>query len=223
MVKIALVYTGFNTGLMSLVESGVQSAMGNEEVVFITYANPEIIKEVLDAGYVTPKAAKLHAKCFFEAMTSDVDAVLSVCSTLGDVAEAAKPLFKMFNIPFVRIDEAMMQYALKDNKRIAFVATSDAIMAPNSRLLDKCKAETGSGSSITKLILPDLIGQAPDKAAQIIIDKIKPNVGQFDIVVLTQASMGPVTPKIEEGLRIQVISSIKFGAQALADSIKRRS
>ena len=156
MKKIAAVFTGFDASLYTIVETALKTAMAGTEYTLMCLADPNLIRQTLEAGAVTPKVAREYAQLCLSAAQSGADVILSVCSTMGDAAEAAQPLLEKLAAPLVRIDEAMMRHAVCTYQRIAFVATCDTIMLPNRNLMEKCLRETGSPAQVTYFVLARL-------------------------------------------------------------------
>lgn len=222
MKKIAAVFTGFDASLYTIVETALKTAMAGTEYTLMCLADPNLIRQTLEAGAVTPKVAREYAQLCLSAAQSGADVILSVCSTMGDAAEAAQPLLEKLAAPLVRIDEAMMRHAVCTYQRIAFVATCDAIMLPNRNLMEKCLRETGSPAQVTYFVLNDMQGKPGAAAADIAADELEKHKGMFDAVVMTQASMAPLTAHMEDKLGIPVLSSSLFGAAAVAAVLQEK-
>jgi aspartate/glutamate racemase len=214
------VYTGFNPALMGLIEEQLKAAMPGKEYLVLTFANPELIDVTIENSGVTPHVAKTLVKTYIDAVFAGADVVYSICSTMGDIAETVKPIFKLFNVPFVRIDEEMAIAAIKAGKRIGLVATTPTILGPTKRLIQKCMNEMGSRNEIVDIIVEGSFGKPRDIVGRMIIDKVKTIVNTIDIVVLTQASLAPIENMIAEELGKDVFSSSSYGAKAVAKIVE---
>jgi aspartate/glutamate racemase len=220
MKKIAGVFTGFDTSLYKIIEQALENNLQEINYKLLIHANPDLIAETLKAGYVTENVATGLLNSFLSSVSEGADIILSVCSTMGDVAEAAQPLFKMIGVPIVRIDEAMMHYAVCTYKRIALVASCQTIMLPNKRLMEKSLKAEESDSSVTYIIIDEMQGKSGTEISDIVIKEMLKYEGDFDVVVMTQASMAPFTADIAEKLKIPVLSSSDFGAKEISEIIK---
>ena len=75
-----------------------------------------ILAEVRDAGYVTaPPAARLVGM-YMTAVSEGADAILNLCSSVGEVADAAQDIARYTGIPIVRVDEEMCREAVRQGK-----------------------------------------------------------------------------------------------------------
>lgn len=221
MKKVAAVFTGFDGSLYSIVEQALKNSLPDTEYKVMVFANPNLIAQTLENGRVTEKVAKELTECFMNAVNSGADVILSVCSTMGDVAEAAQPLFEKMGAPIVRIDEEMMRYAVRTYRRIAFVATCSTIMVPNKNLMEKALREENTGAKVTYFTISDMQGKSGTVASGIAVDELLKHKGEYDAVVMTQASMVPLTAGMQEKLGVPVLSSPAFGAAEVAKIIAK--
>lgn len=216
MKKIAAVFTGFDSSLYSIVENALKNSIPDGNYKLMTFANPNLIAQTLDSGRVTETVAKELTASYMNAVNSGADVIFNICSTMGDVAEAAQPLFKKMGVPIVRIDEEMMRYAVRTYRRIAFIATCDTIMVPNRNLMEKALREEKTEAKVTFFTLSEMQGKPGPIASGIAVDEMLKHAGEFDAVVMTQASMAPLTEGMQEKLGIPVLSSSSFGATEVA-------
>ncbi|MDO4845680.1 MAG: aspartate/glutamate racemase family protein [Oscillospiraceae bacterium] len=217
MNTIAAVVTGFDSALYSIIEEALKAKLPDVDYKLLTFANPNLIAQTLEAGKVTENVAKELTASYLAAVNCGADVILSVCSTMGDVAEAAQPLFEKLGVPIVRIDERMMRFAVHTYRRIAFVATCDAIMLPNRNLMEKTLRREKTGAEVTYYTLDRMQGKPGPEASAIAVEELLPHKGSFDAVVMTQASMAPLTAAMEQALGVPVLSSSGFGAAEVAE------
>ncbi len=119
MVNISCVHTGASPKIMELLEREFKNAI-KCPYTLTHYTAPNIITEVASAGKVTSRAAGDLLKIYTLCMELKTDIVLNVCSSVGGVADVAKPLFEMAGIKIVRIDEEMCRNAVLKQKRIGY-------------------------------------------------------------------------------------------------------
>lgn len=128
-MKAALVYTSTTPELIELLEEEVRKVLPKDTEI-MSYQDPSILAEVREAGYVTaPPAARL-VSMFMQAVSDGADAILNVCSSVGEVADAAQDIGKYTGIPIVRIDEEMCREAVRQGKKIAVMATLPTTLEP---------------------------------------------------------------------------------------------
>ncbi len=123
-----------------------------------------------------------------------VNAILSACSTVGEIAEKAN---QILNIPVYRIDEAMALKVVEVGSNISVLATLRTTLNPTVNLIKK-KAQAINKKITINTILVDgayeaLINGDKETHNQKIINKIKEYINS-DVIVLAQASMASAIP-----------------------------
>ena len=142
-MKVALVYTSTTPELIELVEKEVGDVLPRETEV-ASYQDPSILAEVRDAGYVTaPPAARLVGM-YMTAVSEGADAILNLCSSVGEVADAAQDIARYTGIPIVRVDEEMCREAVRQGKRIGVMATLPTTLNPTKNFKG-CQGDEPSG------------------------------------------------------------------------------
>ena len=94
-VKVAVVYTGTTPELIELVEEEIRKKLGHG-VEILTLKTPDILKQVKEAGHVTAQAAADLILLYMQAVNQGADAILNVCSSVGDVADSMMERFTTF-------------------------------------------------------------------------------------------------------------------------------
>ena len=139
-MKVALVYTSTTPELIELVEQEVGAVLPKDTEV-ASYQDPSILAEVRDAGYVTaPPAARLVGM-YMTAVSEGADAILNLCSSVGEVADAAQDIARFTGIPIVRVDEEMCREAVRQGKRIGVMATLPTTLNPTKNTIERVARE----------------------------------------------------------------------------------
>lgn len=136
------------------------------------------------------------------------DIILEACSSVGEITKKMRMVVK---IPVVRIDEAMAEWVVKQEKRIGVAATLATTLKPTMKLLEE-KADL-LGKQV--LLTPRLIEGAyqrilnGDQAGhdEMLMDAFSSLLNEVDAVVLAQASMSGVAEKLAEEDRAKFFSS----------------
>lgn len=218
-MKIAIVYTGVNPQLITTVERELKAATSGTQFDIMTLADPTIINETIENGGVTPAAAQRLMKLYMAGMAGGADIIYNICSSIGDVADAAKPIFKMMGIPFVRIDEGMAISAIKTGTRIGVLATLSTTLEPTKRLINRCASEMGVKVTLVDALADGAFGKSKEELEHIFVEKVKSIADKVDVILLAQASMAECEKKLEEASGKPVVSSPRFGAASVRDAI----
>lgn len=154
----------------------------------------------------------LHYAQFAETVGADV--ILSACSSVGEVVARMR---ERVSIPVVRIDDAMSEAAVQRGTRIGVAATLPTTLRPTLELLKQKAAAIHKevqlesclvDSAYQKLMAGDREGH--DTALAEALTELAQNV---DVVVLAQASMARVLPRLPEAIQDKFLTSPRAGVE----------
>lgn len=209
---IAAVYTGAPCSLMENVEMELRKEISS--AVIRTYTDPSIISEITAQGKVGPEQAKRLVKLYTDAAFSGADIVYNICSSVGEVADAAAPVIECMGAKFVRIDKAMAEYAVRHGKRIGVIATLPTTLVPTKKLLRDCAEAHGVEIHLVDA-LADAFGKSQAEMEELLVEQAEKIKEQVDIIVLAQASMALCEERIAKASGKETLSSPRFGAKAV--------
>lgn len=217
-MKAALVYTSTTPELIGLLEEEVRKILP-EDTEIMSYQDPSILKEVRDAGYVTaPPAARL-VSMFMQAVTDGADAILNVCSSVGEVADAAQDIGKYTGVPIVRIDEEMCREAVRQGKKIAVMATLPTTLEPTKNTILRVAREMNRHVELIDCLVEGAFGLDQDQFKGLMEEYAGHIADQADIILFAQGSMAYCEGYIHEKYGKPVVSSPRFGALALREAL----
>ncbi len=219
-MKAALVYTSTTPELIELVEKEVRSRIGGEAEI-ISLQDPSILAEVREAGYVTPQAAAKLMHMYTQAVLQGADAILNICSSVGEAADAFQSAAAYTGIPVVRIDEEMCREAVRSGHRIGVLATLPTTLSPTKGTINRVAREMGTHVELTDGLV-DAFNLDQAQFRSLLIGAAGRISDSVDVIVLAQGSMAYVEADIEKATGKIVLSSPRFGAQALADALKKK-
>ena len=223
-MKIATVYTATTPELIEGVESELKAQFAGESIEIISLKNPQILQEARDAGGVTPHCARELLDLYEEAVKSGAEIIFNMCSSIGDVAKLAKPLYESCGISFIKIDEDMARAAVKAGGRIGVVATLRTTLEPTKRLLLSCADEEGKKVELVDALADGAFGLDQEKFKDKLIETGALVKDRVDLLVFAQGSMAYAEKAVSEALGLPVFSSIRFGSRAVkAAADKRKS
>ncbi|MCH4192656.1 MAG: aspartate/glutamate racemase family protein [Butyrivibrio sp.] len=217
-MKIALVYTGTTPELEKYVNDEVAENIGTDAEI-LKYADGTIIAEARDAGYVTAGAAARLVTMYMKAVQDGADAILNLCSSVGEVADASQDLAKYLGVPIVRVDEEMCREAVRNGKRIGVLATLQTTLEPTKNTLRRVAREAGRRVELVDGVF-DAFGADADKFNELMLEKGKEMAAEHvDVIVLCQGSMAFGEKYLHDVLGIPVLSSPRFGAAELRKAL----
>lgn len=217
-MKAALVYTSTTPELIELVEREVKKNIG-EEAELISMQDPSILAEVREAGYVTPKAAARLIDMYMKAVGEGADAILNICSSVGEVADSAQAAAAYIGVPIVRIDEDMCREAVRLGKRVGVLATLATTLDPTKNTISRVARAMGTHVELVDGLIDGAFGLDQDQFRKLLLEAAGKIKDQVDVIVLAQGSMAYVEEDLHKAYGIPVLSSPRFGAAALKKAL----
>lgn len=181
----------------------------------INIVDDSLIWEVITNNGPTEGVHRRMLKYAQAASDIGADYVFNTCSSVGDVAEAIKPFCAL---PLIKIDEPMARRAIASvaaGGTIGVLATLPTTLPPTCNLLEKTAAEMGKTVVIQRFLaegaFPKYMSGDVETHNAIVLKKAEEAAEQVDILVLAQASMALLAPKITEITGKEVLSSPESG------------
>ena len=138
-------------------------------------------------------------------------AFMTACSSIGASVEQCRPLTNML---VTRIDEAMVEAAIAQGKRVAVLATVETTLKPTLEFIKRKAIEAGKDIEIMPTLMSDAFTAllSGDNAThdRIVSAGLREALGNADVVVLAQASMARVMESMEKPA-IPVLTSPECG------------
>ncbi len=216
MKKIAIIHTTSATinSLNELIKKKIQ----NIEV--INFLDDSILKDMIAGNNYKLIERKWLTYAEF-ACESGADAILSACSTVGEIAELAD---KKLRIPVYRIDEAMAETAVEKGRKIVIFATLSSTLNPTKRLVERKAMEANKDCIITQHLVEDayekLMSGDKEGHDKAIVKAVLKEIELVDIVVLAQASMASALSSMNKEQMSKVLTSPETGIELLKERMK---
>lgn len=220
-MKVSLVYTSTTPELIELVEKEVGEALP-EDVQVISYQDPSILAEVRDAGYVTAPAAARLVGMYMESVSAGADAILNLCSSVGEVADAAQDIGKYTGVPIVRVDEEMCREAVRLGKRIGVMATLPTTLEPTKNTILRVAREMNRHVELVDALVDGAFGLDQGQFKVLMTEYAGKIADQVDVILFAQGSMAYCEEYIHEKYGKPVLSSPRFGAAALKEALIKK-
>ena len=220
-MKVALVYTSTTPELIELVEKEVQQVLpaGTE---IISNQDPSILAEVREAGYVTAPPASRLVGMYMKAIGDGADAILNICSSVGEVADSAQDVAKYTGIPIVRIDEDMCREAVRQGARIGVMATLPTTLAPTKNTILRVAREMNKPVELVDALVDGAFGLDQDQFKELMTKYAGEISDKVDVILFAQGSMAYCEEYIHEKYDLPVLSSPRFGAVALKEKKEKK-
>lgn len=217
-MKIALVYTSTTPELIEYVENEI-SQVFSKDVEVLTYKNPSILSDIRERGYVYEiPAAKLIAS-YMEAVLDGADAIINLCSSVGEVADASQRIAKYMGVPIVRVDKEMCREAVRKGKKIAVMATLETTLEPTKNTIYNVAREMGKKIILIDALVEGAFGLDQEAFKELMAKKALEVTDEADVILFAQGSMAYCEEYIEKLLNKPVLSSPRFGIRALQNAL----
>ncbi|WP_130837626.1 aspartate/glutamate racemase family protein [Lachnoclostridium sp. Marseille-P6806] len=218
-MKVGIVYTSTTPELKEDVNRELRRALG-EEIEIYAQEDPSILAEVRENGYVTAAPAARLFTMFMNAVQENCDAVLNVCSSVGEAADSMQDAAKYLGVPIVRIDEEMCREAVRRGRRIGVMATLPTTLAPTCSTIRRAARECGMAVEITECLVDGAFGLNQEAFRERMGECADRIADSADVIVLAQGSMAYCESYLAERCRRPVLSSPRFGAAALRRALQ---
>lgn len=180
-----------------------------------------LIKDTIRQGHLRRLTIRRLLSMIESAEQEGADAVMVTCSSIGPGVSFGQ---KLFDIPVVRVDEAMARKAVRMGRKIGVMATLRTTLEPTVALLREKAAEAGIDIEIVDSLCDGAFEAvlAGDHAThdRILTAALKNGMKGVDVVVLAQASMSGVVKSMAPGtLTMPVLSSPELAVMEARDVI----
>lgn len=217
-MKIGLIYTSTTPELVEIVEKEVMGQLGSE-VELIIFQDPTILSEVRKAGYVTAAPAARLIGMYMKAVEQGADAILNLCSSVGEVADSVQEAARYLGVPIVRVDEEMCREAVRRGRKIAVMATLSTTLEPTKRTVLRVAREMGKHVEMMEVLVDGAFGLDQEQFKALMAEHAGKAAKEADVFLFAQGSMAYCESYIADMYGKTVLSSPGFGAKALKAAI----
>lgn len=217
-MKVGLIYTSTTPELIELVEREVHKQLGDSVELF-SLQDPSILGDVRDAGYVTALPAARLISLFMQAVQAGCEAILNLCSSVGEVADSAQNVARYLGVPIVRVDEEMCREAVRRGGRIGVMATLPTTLEPTKNTVKRVAREMGKHVQLVDCLVEGAFGLNQDQFKARMSASAATIADQVDVILFAQGSMAYCEEYIAELYHKIVLSSPRFGAAELKKAL----
>lgn len=215
MTKAAIFHTSAAT--LALFQNLSAKIMPEVEIMHIV--EDSMIRDVMKNGGPTPAINARIAGYVQAAERAGCAAFMTACSSIGASVEQCRPLTNML---VTRIDEAMVDAAISQGKRVAVLATVETTLRPTLEFIRRKAAEAGRDLDIMPTLMSEAFVAllAGDNAThdRIVSAGLREALEKADVVVLAQASMARVMESMEKPA-IPVLTSPECGVARFKERV----
>jgi glutamate racemase len=191
----------------------MREALANQlpEARVLNLLDEGLLSEVERRGGLRPECVERLATQIGLAIEAGAAAVLLTCTAYSTVVPEMQSRFAP--VPVLAVDQVMVETAVERAVRIGVLATVPAGLEQQTRMLERAARERSRTIEIVGSLHPQAMaalqrgdGETHDR---ILLEALPPLAAQVDLVLLAQASMARLLPRLSEvdGLRVPVLTS----------------
>ncbi len=220
-MKVALVYTSTTPELIEDVEREVRKQLG-DGAELLTFTDPSILADVREAGYVTAAPAARLIGMYMQAVEQGADAIINLCSSVGEVADCAQDAARYLGVPIVRVDEEMCREAVRLGKRVGVMATLPTTLTPTRNTVARVAREMGAHVELVDCLVDGAFGLDQEQFKNRLKESAAGIIDRVDVVVLAQGSMAYAEESLRAVYGKPFLGSPRFGAAALKAALQSK-
>ena len=220
-MKVGLIYTSTTPELIELVEQEIRKQLG-DDVEMLSLEDASILADIREAGYVTTAPAARLIGMYMKAAEEGVDAMINLCSSVGEVADCAQDAARYIGVPIVRVDEEMCREAVRMGSRIGVMATLATTLTPTKNTIMRVAREAGKHVELVDCLVDGAFGLDQDQFRARLTESAAGIVDKVDVVVLAQGSMAYAEPHLEGVYGKPFLGSPRFGAAELKKALQAK-
>lgn len=168
-----------------------------------------LIQNTIRAKKLTKTTVRRVLAMVQSAQDGGANAVVVTCSSIGPAASIAR---QVFDIPVIRVDEAMAEKAVRSGRRIGVAATLRTTLEPTVALLrqkaDEAELEVDVVESVCEGAFDAVLAGDTATHDRLLAEALTRLASSVDVVVLAQASMARVVKNLPaDANRVPILSS----------------
>lgn len=184
------------------------------EVRLINILDDSLLPDAITEMSISNNVTKRLCLYVLAAEAAGVDAVLSLCSSVGPAIDVAR---KLVSIPVIKIDDAHTEKAVREGKRIGVLATAGTTLRPTVALLKEKAAIQGKEveiqPSLANLAFEALMRGDKDEHDALVVETARALASSVDLILFAQASMARLGPVVQEATGLPVLTSPRLAIE----------
>lgn len=212
MKKLAAITPAIEPGLWEICEKYIRAELKNEEIEITPFYEEKLLGDIMEHGEMTPEFSRRAFDIYERAAKTNPDAILVECSTIGDVSRLAKPLYELFGIPLISLDQAAAEKAVSIGKKIGMIVNLHTTLGPSERLLRCCAKAQGKEIEVV-VGYKKAFGMSQAQIKEAIFESCREIAPKVDVIFLAQPSMTAWADMLQAELSVPVISTLPLAAK----------
>ena len=179
------------------------------DVKVLNLLDEGLLSEVERYGGLAPACVDRLATQVGLAVTAGARAVLLTCTAYSPVVGQVQARYPA--VPVLAVDQVMVDQAVAQAHRIGVLATVPAGLEQQRELLRRAAEAAHKQVTIVPSLHPEAMAALqrgdPDTHDRILLEALPPLAAEVELVLLAQASMARLAPKLPPDLPVPVLTS----------------
>ena len=211
--RVAVLHTSF---VFLNVESSVTDLLGEllPEAQVMHFVDSDVLATVMREQGISDRSTSRMVHLARAAEDAGADVIFSACSSLGPAMEVAR---RNVETPIVRIDDGMSRKAVETATRIGVLATVPTTLGPTVDLIEQKAVEMGKEIEVEQELSEGafeiLMGGDKERRDEMVVESARKLAPSVEVLVLAQASMTRLAPRLKEETSLEVLTSPRLGVE----------
>jgi Asp/Glu/hydantoin racemase len=192
-------------------------------VDLVNIVDDQLIFDINRNGSIDDDLEARTMRYFEAAERTHADVIFCTCSSIGEIADKAAALL---SAKVVKIDEPMVEAAVRQATRIGVLATLASTLDPTARFIERKAQETGKQVTLIRGLAEGAFEAASEGNTAEHDDKIVRTAKSLldqdvELFVLAQGSMARIEDRLKRETGNPVLSSMSSGIEQVAKTLDR--
>lgn len=216
MTRVAVLHTSF---VFVTVEPAINDLLAEllPDAEVLHFVDSDVLAQVGREGGISDASTSRMVHLAQAAEAAGADIIFNACSSLGPTMDVARGVV---STPIVKIDDAMALEAATTGRNIGVLATVPTTLGPTSDLISAKAAENGRDVTIHQRLTEGAFKVLMDGDRETHDSMVSSEAAELakdvDVIVLAQASMARLAPRLAAETGLPVLASPRLGVTDLA-------
>lgn len=170
-----------------------------------------ILRRLSTLGTITPEIVQWLSNMVHSAESAGADLAVVSCSSISPCVNEVR---NRVGIPVLKVDEPMMEYAIRNSGRIGLLMTNPTTETPSTLLFEEVRERLKSSATLETRLCPNAFaklnrGDIEGHDTEV-VETVKNLLDDVEIVMLAQISIARVKRQIDPVISSRVLSSLDF-------------
>ncbi len=183
-----------------------------------------LLRDLLRSGGITAGLVRRVARLALNAQEAGASVIVLTCSS---ASPSVAPVQAMLGVPFLAIDEAMVEQAVAMATRIGVIATVRTTIGPTRALLESKAAARGRPVEILTEVSAeafDAVVRGDRATHDALVSRLCHDLaGKVEMILFAQGSMAPLAEQLQPEIPVPILTSLEAGVRRAGEVLRART